>query len=454
VATVLAEVDVVTVMNFKDYLQTNEIAILEFYAPWCGHCKSFAPIYEEIGVHVVEEYLPYGIAKVDGTENGALMKAFGVESYPTMVYFENGKKITAYDGERTKEGVLTFLEEMQKPAVKTVKRDELATFGSDSEAVLISYHKNGGPKQKNFQKWAKKHYGLKIACAEVLVKKKKKIRMVLRRNLFDTEIDGEKELVFNGKLKSLESFYTKNQDRLVYRNPTEAVSAVPTETGAFFLACPRKVYDNIKVRLKPTFEMLKKKGYKIAYYNTFSGNSALGEEYGDKSVMAFNKVAGKIKRKYVSKNFPTIDNIKAFVKEALKRSPDLDRYWKSEKIETPTNLEGEAAVMKTIDGNAYHKITRDSSRRILIVMIQPGNEKVTELMPHLEQFHESGLNGADMFLFNPVANDCDDLGMLKALPSFMFFEDGNPQLLNFGKDDEWATLKRTLVTALSRKTEL
>jgi len=449
IATVLAEVDVVDTMNFLDYLNDNQVALFEFYAPWCGHCKKFAPAYEEIGKHVEEEYLPYGIAKVDGTQNQGLMKAFGVESYPTLVYFENGKKVTTYSGERTKDGVLEFLNKMQQPAVTTLKPKEAAAFGSESDHVLISYHKKGGPKEKNFGKWAKKHISLGIECAEVYIRRKKGVRMVLRRNMFDEDIDGERQIVFKGKMGGLQKFFEKSKDRLVYKNPTEAVSAVASEAGAFFLACPKKVYENVKLKLKPMFEKLKKKGYKTVFYTSFSGFSSLKEEYGDKVSMAMLKKTGNLKKKYVSRDVPTASRIIAFIEEALKASPSLDRYWKSVKVEAPLNLEGKAPVIKTIGGNTYHKISRDEDRRTVVVMVQSGNAKVEELMPELENFSQTQMNGADIFLFDPVANDCDDIGMLKAIPSFMYFEYGTPQLLKFEKDDDWAKLEVVLTNALS-----
>lgn len=37
-----------TEKNFDSYLEEHDVTIVEFYAPWCGHCKAFAPTYEEV----------------------------------------------------------------------------------------------------------------------------------------------------------------------------------------------------------------------------------------------------------------------------------------------------------------------------------------------------------------------------------------------------------------------
>jgi len=65
--------------------------LVDFYAPWCGQCKKLAPEYEAANKILEAMEPPRTIAKVDVTENPVLEKAFGIKSYPTLIWFVNGK---------------------------------------------------------------------------------------------------------------------------------------------------------------------------------------------------------------------------------------------------------------------------------------------------------------------------------------------------------------------------
>ncbi|RHY27674.1 hypothetical protein DYB32_006624 [Aphanomyces invadans] len=63
--------------------------LVEFYAPWCGHCKSLSPTWDKLGaVFAGDDNVV--IAKVDATATGELAKKFGVSGYPTIKYFGTG----------------------------------------------------------------------------------------------------------------------------------------------------------------------------------------------------------------------------------------------------------------------------------------------------------------------------------------------------------------------------
>mmetsp|Transcript_10870 Transcript_10870/g.14139 ORF Transcript_10870/g.14139 Transcript_10870/m.14139 type:complete len:214 (+) Transcript_10870:199-840(+) len=70
---------------------------IKFYAPWCGHCKSLAPIWEELAEELDDEV---NVAKVDCTVNIALCKRFGVEGYPTVQFVSPQKTVHTYKGRR------------------------------------------------------------------------------------------------------------------------------------------------------------------------------------------------------------------------------------------------------------------------------------------------------------------------------------------------------------------
>ncbi len=83
--------------------------LLEVYAPWCGHCKKLAPIYDELA----KKYKKFDnliIAKMDGTLNE--VEDLNIEGFPTLKFFPAGSnEIVDYDGARDLEGLSSFLEE-------------------------------------------------------------------------------------------------------------------------------------------------------------------------------------------------------------------------------------------------------------------------------------------------------------------------------------------------------
>jgi thioredoxin 1 len=69
--------------NFEDVVNKNDIVIVDFWAPWCGPCRSFAPVYEKAS----EKYSDVVFAKVNTEEQQALAAHFQVRSIPTLMVF-------------------------------------------------------------------------------------------------------------------------------------------------------------------------------------------------------------------------------------------------------------------------------------------------------------------------------------------------------------------------------
>lgn len=100
---------VVTDSMDRMIFNSGKFVLLEIYAPWCGHCKSLEPIYKELA----EKLLPFQdkitIAKMDGTKNEH--EILKIKGFPTiLLYRPDDKKFKDYEGQRTIEGFMTFLQ--------------------------------------------------------------------------------------------------------------------------------------------------------------------------------------------------------------------------------------------------------------------------------------------------------------------------------------------------------
>ncbi|KAF2869154.1 protein disulfide-isomerase [Massariosphaeria phaeospora] len=106
-------VAVVVAKNYEEVVINNDKDVLvEFYAPWCGHCKALAPKYEELaGLYASEEFSKLvTVAKVDATANDVPDE---IQGFPTIKLFAAGKKDSPidYTGSRTIEDLAQFIKD-------------------------------------------------------------------------------------------------------------------------------------------------------------------------------------------------------------------------------------------------------------------------------------------------------------------------------------------------------
>ncbi|MDH5612631.1 MAG: thioredoxin [Gammaproteobacteria bacterium] len=69
--------------NFEEAIVNNDIVMVDFWAPWCGPCKSFAPIYESIS----EKHDDVVFAKINTEDQQELGASFQIRSIPTLMIF-------------------------------------------------------------------------------------------------------------------------------------------------------------------------------------------------------------------------------------------------------------------------------------------------------------------------------------------------------------------------------
>ncbi|GAA5878023.1 hypothetical protein JCM16303_002821 [Sporobolomyces ruberrimus] len=130
-----SDVSDLTKDSFKQFAD-QPLGLVEFFAPWCGHCKALAPHYEEAATILKKDNIP--IAKVDCTVETELCSSQGVNGYPTLKVFRRGESAD-YGGSRKTDGIVSYMKKQALPAVSDVTTANHDEFKSADRVVIIAY---------------------------------------------------------------------------------------------------------------------------------------------------------------------------------------------------------------------------------------------------------------------------------------------------------------------------
>ena len=105
--------------NFNETVNSNELIMVKFYAPWCAYCKSFAPEYAKAAGLLKGYNSKIKFAKIDAVEYHDLALRNGFGGYPTLKFFKSGQSLH-YNGGRTADGIISWVQKnsgLTKPNV-------------------------------------------------------------------------------------------------------------------------------------------------------------------------------------------------------------------------------------------------------------------------------------------------------------------------------------------------
>ncbi|KAF8926956.1 hypothetical protein BGZ47_002453 [Haplosporangium gracile] len=110
IVKVIPSVTVLTDATFEsEVLSSGKNVLVEFYAPWCGHCKNLAPTYEKVAQDFLNDKKTVTIANLDATVETATAEKFGVKGYPTIKFFAADGTVEDYNGGRSEQDFIDFI---------------------------------------------------------------------------------------------------------------------------------------------------------------------------------------------------------------------------------------------------------------------------------------------------------------------------------------------------------
>ncbi|XP_075057536.1 protein disulfide-isomerase A6 [Mixophyes fleayi] len=137
------DVVILTPSNFnREVVQSDSLWLVEFYAPWCGHCRTLTPEWKKAATALK------GIVKigaVDADAHKSLGSQYGVQGYPTInVFGANKNKPEPYQGERSSEGIVNAA----LNALRSLVKDRLSGKGGGYDSGKQQRSSSGGSKKE------------------------------------------------------------------------------------------------------------------------------------------------------------------------------------------------------------------------------------------------------------------------------------------------------------------
>ncbi len=105
--------------NFSETIENNNIVIIDFWAPWCGPCKQFGPIYEKTS----EQYSDIVFGKVNTEDEEALAGQFQIRSIPTTIIIKENIAVFQQPGAMPEEGLKDVIRQVQELDMDMVRKE-------------------------------------------------------------------------------------------------------------------------------------------------------------------------------------------------------------------------------------------------------------------------------------------------------------------------------------------
>jgi len=129
--------------TFDQAIKDHPLIMVEFFAPWCGHCKRLEPEYEK-AAEELNGVAAMAKVNADAEINRPLASTYGIRGFPTLKIFRNGSfQPTDYNGERSAQALVSFMKRLALPAISTLSTSEdVETFSKSDRVVIVGFFDN------------------------------------------------------------------------------------------------------------------------------------------------------------------------------------------------------------------------------------------------------------------------------------------------------------------------
>uniref|UniRef100_A0A7C9EU26 Protein disulfide-isomerase n=1 Tax=Opuntia streptacantha TaxID=393608 RepID=A0A7C9EU26_OPUST len=415
--------------NFTDVIEENKYVMVEFYAPWCGHCQALAPEYAAAATQLKDDGVDVVLAKVDATKEHQLARHYDVQGFPTILFFVDGEH-KPYNGQRTKEAIVTWIKKKTGPGIYNITTTEEAEkiLTSESRVVLAYLNSLTSPESEELAAASKLEDDVNFyQTTEPNVAKLFDIDAETKRPaLVLLKKEAEKISYFDGQFAKsvINDFVAANKLPLVTTFTKESSASVFESQikKQLLLFATAKGSDKVLPIFQEAAKLFKGKilfvyvqvddedtGKPVAEYFGVTGDAP--------KMLAYS--GNEDGKKYILDGEVTLDKIKAFGEGFLEGK--LKPVYKSDPI--PESNDGD---VKIVVGDNFDEIVLDESKDVLLEIYAPWCVHCQALEPTYSKLakHLRGVNSIVIAKMDGTTNE-HPRAKSEGFPTLLFFPAGN-----------------------------
>ncbi|KAK6132354.1 hypothetical protein DH2020_033914 [Rehmannia glutinosa] len=429
--------------NFTDFVAKHKFVVVEFYAPWCGHCKKLAPEYEKAASILSTIDPSVVLAKVDANEeqNKVLSSEFEIRGFPTLKILRyGGSVVQEYKGPRDADGIVSYLKKQSGPASFEIKSPEDASSVVDADKILVVgvFPEFSGEKFENFTTLAERlradyDFGHTLD-AKLLPRGDSSASGPLVRLFkpFDELFADFQEFDVDALVKFVEETSTPTVT-LFNKDPKHHPFVIkffnsPNAKAMLFLNFASEQFDAFKSKYHEVAALYKGKDLSFLMGDIEASQGAfqyfgLKEEQVPLIIIQTNDGG-----KYLKPNVEP-DQVASWVKDF--KDGNVQPYKKSEPIPEANN-----EPVKVVVADTFQDLVFNSGKNVLLEFYAPWCGHCKKLAPILDEVALSFENDADVLIakIDATANDIpQDTFEVKGYPT-LYFRSATGNLLQYDGD--------------------
>jgi len=429
VASAQSDVIDLTGPTFDQTIAQNPLIFVEFYAPWCGHCKHLAPEYEKVATQLKGKVL---VAKVNGDEeeNKPLMGRFGVQGFPTLKLFRNGQPVD-YQGGRTADEIVSYLKKQSMPSVSVLStKDEVNSFVEQEKVAIVAFNPSSDSAgSKNYHEVANalrdKFFFAEVVGNAGLAKEfgADSTPAVILFKQFD---EGKNVLTETHSVHEISEFVRGFSVPLIDEiGPTNYQQYHDSGLPVAFLFINVQVPGQKEEVLGKVSDLAKETKGKLSWvYIDWAKYAKHSEKLGLSGqvvpALAIEEMQSGVHYAFDEKTELTTEAISAWVKQFLAK--ELNPTVKSQPIPEQND-----APVTVLVGLSFDEIVKDPTKDVMVEFYAPWCGHCKKLAPIFDELgtHFKDVNSVVIAKIDATTNDVDARYNVKGFPTIKFFPANN-----------------------------